>query len=62
MAWDNIGKPSDSFSGISKILSFLLINSSDFLLINSSGDRLIIKNSGDGNFDSIDKPSTSFDK
>ena len=61
MAFDNIPKPTTTYNTISKILSFLKINSNDFLLINGSGDRLVISRDGDGNFDSIQKPSTNYD-
>ena len=54
-------KPTTAYQSMEDVAkSFLLINLTDFLLINASGDRLFINDTRDSGFTSDSKPSTSY--
>lgn len=54
-------KPTTAYQSIEDAAkSLLLINLTDFLLINSSADRLIINDTRDSGFTYPSKPSTSY--
>ena len=61
MAFTNISKPTTAFSGISEMFNMLMINSTDFLLINSV-DRLGISKSGKDLYGDLSKPTTVYSK
>ena len=59
MTYTNIPKPTTTFSSLSNIFNYLLINSTDFLLINTV-DRLGISDKGKDLFNTIQKPTTAY--
>lgn len=59
-SYNSDAKPTTTYQSIEDVASFLLINLTDFLLINASGDRLIINDIRDSGFTSDLKPSTSY--
>ena len=59
-SYNSDAKPTTTYQSIEDVASFLLINLTDFLLINASSDRLIINNTRDSGFASDSKPSTSY--
>lgn len=52
--------PAPTYSERGKALNRLLINTTDFLLINSSGDRLGISDRGLDLYTEIARPSTTY--
>lgn len=58
-SYHSIPKPSvPSYSSVQPVAQqFLMINTVDFLLINTSGDRLLISDARDSGYHSISRPS-----
>ena len=53
-------KPTTAYTEIGEAFNRLLINATDFLLINASGDRLAISDRGIDLYNEIVKPTTSY--
>ena len=60
-SYTEYSKPTTAYQSIEDAAkSLLLINLTDFLLINASGDKLIINDTRDSSYTSDSKPSTSY--
>lgn len=55
--YDEIAKPTTTYTEIGEAFNLLLINTTDFLLINASGDRLAISDRGYDLYTEITRPT-----
>lgn len=61
MTYESIPKPTTTYSSISELFNYLLINSTDFFLINETERfKLGISGAGSSVYQTIGKPETTY--